>query len=225
MMRRALIPICLSLITACGDGSPVEPPPPTFVIFGIVETVDGFPLSDAVVKLFASGGQVLLDSVITGANGYFAFGGVRGHLLLKVSRNGYTVESRSLDVTEDNLYRVQLAPWPGHDVITVGEWIESSILGNEPPCDPSGWDAAAPCHRFYFTPSARGKLTITLEWSGDPQLDVALFEAGVYIGLSKEAGSGLALLEALVLKDQSYEVRVHSYYGPQEFRIRAELVP
>lgn len=232
MLRRALIPACLALIAACGDGVPVEPPlappippPPTFVVSGIVETAEGTPLAGALVELFAPG-PLLLESTTTGPDGFFAFDGVHGYFLLRVTRIGYLRQSLTLNVTEDHLYRFQLAPWPEADVLTLGDWIRASVIDEAPPCDPVHWDEYAPCHRFVFSPATDGKLVITLEWVANQMLDVTLVTPdGVYIATSEQAGFGRARLEGLVLKDQLYEVRVNSYYGAQDFRLRAELVP
>jgi len=230
MMHRALIPACLTLITACSDGSPVEPAParpspPTFLVFGIVENVEGIPLRGALVELFAPG-PLLIDSTVTGVDGGFGFGGVRGYVQLKVSRSGYFVESRSLNVTEDHLYRFQLAPWPEADVLILGDWIQASVIGGAPPCDPIYWDAYAPCRRFLFSPMASGKLVISLEWTGYPELDATLVtSAGDYVGTSDGTGVGRFHLEGQVLEGQVYEVRVNSYYGTQDFRLMAELIP
>ena len=226
MTRRALVPACLALIISCSDGTPVDPAPPSqpgFVLFGIVENHDGVPLVDALVELFSG---MRVDTTVTGENGDFVFNSVRGRVSIRVTRTGYVTDLRALNVTGNVLSRIQLASWPGAEVLTLGEWIESQVLAAAPPCDPIGWDASAPCRRFLFTAPAAGRLSITIEWTGNPQLDVTLVSSsGGLLGYSTETGAEQAVLQEPVLKGRTYEVRVNSYYGMQDFRIRAELDP
>ena len=229
MTLRTLIPACLVLLISCSDGNPAEPsaqqPPERFVLFGVVEGVDGVPLAGAIVRLFGPGPNAL-DSAITGEAGYFVFRKLQGMVTITVVRSGYVTESRSLNMTQDILSFIRLAPWPGALVLTLGEWIESQVLGAAPPCDPVGWDANAPCRKFLFTAPTSGRLSVTLEWSGDPELDATLVTLnGTYVGSSNPAGIERQLLEGPVAKGETYEVRVSSYYGLQDFRLRAELNP
>jgi hypothetical protein len=130
-------------------------------------------------------------------------------------------------MTQDLLSNtIRLAPWLETETLTFGEWIESRVFVGAPPCDPWGWDAEAPCRKFLFEAPMDGRLVVTLEWTGDPQLDATLVTpSGGYLGISHEAGYERALLEGPVLRSRAYEVRVNSYYGTQDFRLKAELIP
>ncbi|HKP27955.1 MAG TPA: carboxypeptidase-like regulatory domain-containing protein [Gemmatimonadales bacterium] len=228
MPSRALIPTCLLLMLACSD-SPVEPttqqPPSRYVFFGVVEGIDGTPLAGAMVHLFGPG-PIALDSAVTEETGSFVFRNLRGQVTVTVTRSGYVTESRVVLMTQDVISHIRLAPWPDAQVLTLGEWIQSQVLGAAPPCDPIAWDGDAPCRKFLFEAPLSGKLSVTLEWSGSPELDATLVTmAGDYVGTSKPVAERRHLLEGPVVMGQSYEVRVSSYYGPQDFRLRAELNP
>ena len=219
-----------ALVMACSSNDLVQPvlpppaPPPTFVIFGIVEDETGQPLRDATADLIKSGWTTL--SAITSDSGYFSFSGVSGPVTIRVRKSGFTSESRYMEVTADVLSRIRLARLLPDVVLTLGGTISAVVQAGSPPCDPEGWDAQAPCRRFYFTAPAAGKLEVVVSWAGTPELDVTLVAVGGgYVAASNPAGFERVLLEGPVHKGTDYELRVNSYYGTQEFQLKAGLVP
>ena len=229
MKHLALLLAGSALILACGEAMvdpaliPPTPPPPTFVIFGIVETEEGTRLAGATAELIRTGHFTL--SSVTGDSGYFSFAGIRGPATVRVSKPGYTDEARYLNVDGSILSHFRLTRLLPDQVLTLGDTITATVQEGAPPCDPSGWDAEAPCRRFHFIAPASGQLLVAITWQGNPQLDAVLVTAGGgYVAFSDDAGFERALLEGTVVKDVVYELRVNSYYGRQDFKLTAELI-
>jgi hypothetical protein len=230
MKHCLLLLICGALLTACND--PVEPlllpppppPPPGFVVMGIVEMEDGLPLPGATAELLRGGSFPDL-SAVTDSIGRFAFGGISGPATVRVTKSGFTGEARYLEVTEPVFFRLRLARLLPDAILTLGDTISATVQAGAPPCDPTGWDAEAPCRRFHFTAPASGKLLVAITWQGSPEIDAALVHVrGGYVGISVSAGYERVLLDATVVMGQDYELRVNSYYGKQDFKLTAELI-
>ena len=217
------------LLTACDDPAapallpPPPPPPPGFIVSGIV-VEDGLPLPGATAELIRVAGFPLL-SAVTDSTGRFVFGGVRGPATLRISKSGFTGEARYLEITESVDFRIRLVRLLPDGILTLGDTISATVQAGAPPCDPTGWDAEAPCHRFHFTAPASGKLLVAITWVGNPEIDATLVHVrGGYVGTSVSAGYERALLEATLVRGQDYELRINSYYGKQDFKLSAELI-
>lgn len=231
MKHHVLLLAISALLLACGTDQPTQPvgpfqpppPLPTFVVFGVVEDDEGGPLRNATAELIRTG-QLTLTST-TNDSGFFSFGGVRGPTTLRVSKLGYVTTTRFLEVTESVLTRLTLARLLPDAVLTLGVPILGTVQAGAPPCDPGGWDANAPCRRFRFIAPATGTLRVVLTWEGEPELDAVLVVDGGYVASSDVTGVEQFRLEAPVVKGTEYELRVNSYYGTQEFELKADLIP
>lgn len=227
MEHLRLLLVCSALLTACDDqlSNPVLPPPPPagFVVFGIVETEDGFPMIDATAELIRA--HYPVQTTTTNNSGHFTFSGVFGSATVRVSKPGYTGEQRVLTVTETVLTRFRLMRLLPDQVLTLGDTITATVQEGAPPCDPVGWDAEAPCRRFHFIAPSSGKLLVAITWQGSPEIDAVLVvgRAG-YVASSVPAGFERVMLEGQVVKGVDYELRVNSYYGRQDFKLTAELI-
>jgi len=167
-----------------------------------------------------------LYSTETNDSGFFAFPGVQGAFRLQASKLGYTPRTVDPIVRGAMLMRIALAQRFYADTLIAGAWVKSSVPEEAPPCDPEGWDANAPCMRFFFEAPGSGTLKVSITWVGKPELDIVLMsESGAYIGFSDREGVEGAVLKSQVSSGKEYEVRVNSYYGAQAFQIKAELVP
>ena len=88
------------------------------------------------------------------------------------------------------------------------------------PCDPSGWDASAPCLRFSVVPPTDGTLEVGLTWSSaGTKLDLLL--GGVYA--EAPAGTRTVRVSLAVSAMVEQEIRIHSYYGTSDFELTAAL--
>jgi hypothetical protein len=218
-----LIAAC-GIVVACGDGTenpvtPAEPAPPAFVLLGTVQDEDGAAVSGAAVEI--TEGRYKDLSTATDAQGHFAFVGVRGHLVLRITKLGYEGRLQGVLVSDNQLIEIRL---DRAAVIELGKTIRA--VTGEPPCDPVRWDANAPCRRFYFTSPSSGRLVIVVTWKSGPDLDATMLtESDDYLAHSNLTGASQITLQATVDAGLPYEIRVNSYYQTQEFDLKADLHP
>jgi hypothetical protein len=191
------------------------------VLFGIVRDEAGHPLPGSTAELVTTGAVTA-----TNDSGYFSFANVRGVVTVRVSKVGFAQQSQDLDVTADVVVHLALRRLALADTIVLGATIHSTVDAAAPPCDPGGWDAAAPCRRFQFIAPASGQLAISITWMGAPPLDATMVTAnGTYLAWSTESGIDEIRLQANVEAGEFYEIRVNSYYGAQAFDLTANLNP
>ena len=104
--------------------------------------------------------------------------------------------------------------------LTVGTTYRGTIrVEANPPCDPQGWDASAPCLRFALTPSSDGTLDLALTWTDSASEMDLLLENG-YTGTTKPLSSSMSVA---VRGGVRYELRIHSYYSTQDFELTTTL--
>lgn len=223
MNRLSLLMATGAIVTACSGEEPLEPvvpPPPTFVVFGIVRDEAGEPVAGAVAEI-----PSLSRTAVTNQVGHFSFSGLRGAVRFRVQKAGFQTLSIELVVTANIAWEIRLLrAGVLSDSLTLGATIRSTVEANAPPCDPIRWDALAPCRLFLFTAPRAGQLSLSITWSGDPALDATLVTAtGTYVATSIDAGTGKIQLDGMVEAGRIYEIRVNSYYGYQVFDMRADL--
>ncbi|MGQ0703462.1 MAG: carboxypeptidase-like regulatory domain-containing protein [Gemmatimonadales bacterium] len=232
MYRLSPVVAASAILLACASekvAAPTTPPLPlpTFALSGVVQDEAGLPLSDVAVELFIVSSQATI-STVSDPDGTFRFSGIRGWVKLRLSKNGFIPRFWDLVVASDLIWQVILqrpeTPPPASDSIVLGATIRSTVDAAAPPCDPIGWDALAPCRRFWFTAPSSGRLAITIKWSGQPDLDATMVVAGDYIATSRDVGPGEIALGADVAAGGTYEIRVSAYYGGQTFDLKAELI-
>ena len=226
MKRLSLLIATGGIVVGCGgeklvDAEPPSPPLPTFVVSGIVQDEAGQPVVGAIADLVGLGRASVSD-----ASGYFKFSGIRGLVGVRVQKDGFLPQFREFSVTTDVAWNVSLVRMLATEEIVLGATIHSVVQAGAPPCDPHGWDAAAPCRRFQFTPRTSGTLIISINWNGGVPLDAMIVTSTLnYLAISREVDAGMIELNAYVEAGNSYEIRVNAYYGEQVFDLRADLYP
>ena len=230
MKRLSLLIAAGGIVMACAGEEPtvpLAPPPPpatplpTYVVFGTVQDEAGAPLSGAVADLVGLG-----RTSISNESGYFSFTGVRGPMTVRVGKDGYEPQTRNLNVTADLAFSVKLSRVLLSEEIVLGQTIRSTVNESAPPCDPIRWDAMAPCRRFGFTAPFSGVFVVSISWNGGIPLDATMMNPDdTYLASSRDSGFGQITLVATVYSGVRYELRVNSYYGRQEFDLKADLTP
>lgn len=227
MRRRLALGAACSIVVACGEVSePVvdQPAPPSFTLIGVVRDDDGVPVAGAGAKI-VNGPFRDLRSVSTDS-GYFSFSAVSGPMKVRVRKDGFHGYERDIVLVSDRLLEVTLSKIAFVE-LPLGATVRAKVAAADPPCDPFGWDATAPCRRFGLTATVTGFLVVTVTWRDGPPLDAALIApSGSYLATSQQSGpEDVAVLQATVEAGIRYELWVHSYYGSQEFDVRADLSP
>jgi hypothetical protein len=226
MGRRLVLIAACGIVVACGEVSePVvdRPAPPSFTLFGIIRDDTGAPVAGANAKI-VNGRFRDLSSVSTDS-GYFSFSAVSGPMKVRVRKDGFHGYERDIVVVSDRLLEVTLSKVAFVE-LPLGATVRAKVAAADPPCDPFGWDALAPCRRFDLTATATGVLVVSITWRDGSPLDAALMAPnGSYLATSEEVGlNELVVVQATVEAGNRYELRVHSYYGSQEFDVRADLI-
>ena len=93
--------------------------------------------------------------------------------VLRAVKEGYEVVTKNVWVTADQVADLNMQ--------RIGRLVAGEVFRgiiNDPPCDPSGWDAEAPCRRILYTPTTSGTLTLRVTWTGSSEIDLLL--AGGY---------------------------------------------
>ena len=218
-----LIPFC-GIVVACGSEkliappTPIQPPPPTFTVTGTVLDDTGSPVPAAVADLLG-----LNIATYTDEAGQFRLTGASGATTVRVRKEGFAPHLQNLFVAADVAINVQLRRMLLSDSIVLGATITSITDG--PPCDPVGWDAAAPCRRFGFIAPASGILVVSITWDAGPPLDALIVWNNSMLAYSNDSGNENVTLNAPLIAGDWYEIRVNSYYFPQVFQLRADLTP
>ena len=218
---------CIGII-ACGTTADTVASPvrvtaqASYVLFGTVRDSGGAPISGANAQIVK--GAYTGRAAISNKSGNFAFAGIAGALLVRISRDDYDVYQKTLDVTSDTAISVTMARLFLSDEIVIGRTVRASVSATAAPCDPARWDARAPCRRFYFTPTSTGVLQIEIKWDGQPELDATIVTpADDYVTSSIVSGSNRITMSANLSEGVTYEVRVNSYYGAQSFDLTANF--
>jgi hypothetical protein len=209
---RTLIAAC---IVAASCGEPTTGPTPTgrYTLTGSIRDLEGTMLADVPVVL---AGQRLNRTTVTGANGKYSFDNVYGFFNLRISTDGYLPASRNVSVAADQVVDFVLE----HIVVlTAGTTLRGTVRGQ--PCDPAGWDAKAPCQRVFFTPPTIGTLDLVLSWNSADELDL-LIDPFYW---SAPAGEREIRASLDIVSLGQHEIRINSYYQPQEFELRASFRP
>jgi hypothetical protein len=239
----ALVAAC-GILTACDFSDPVRSTgqtttPPTrppgvipttpFIFWGTVRDQNGVPVAGARVEILGGSMAYWGLSATTNQTGTFTIEGVRGELWVQVGKVGYHSSVRTYSVSSDTRIDVVLVSGmlpsaPISDTLQLGKTIRG--ITNEPPCDPTRWDALAPCRRFDFVSETPGQLNVTISTVG-LMMDATFVTrfSDQYLGTSEEAGPGEMTLSIDVAAFTQYEIRVNSYYEQQEFNLRAEFLP
>ena len=202
-----------AMIAAC-DG-PTSPTPSVpisraFALTGVVREVDGSPIGGASVQI--QGTSFETRTTMSAQSGAYRFDGLAGMFVLRAVKEGYDVVTKNVTVTADQVADLNMQ--------RIGRLVESEVFRgiiNDPPCDPGGWDAQAPCRRIFYTPTTSGTLTLRVTWTGSSEIDLLL--AGGY--WKPEGHEIRATIE--VQSGREYEIILNSYYAPVPFEITAEL--
>ncbi|HEX5075016.1 MAG TPA: carboxypeptidase-like regulatory domain-containing protein [Gemmatimonadaceae bacterium] len=217
-----------ALLLACSDrtrGGPTGTGTPamrSWAVGGVVRDQDGRAVAGATIDIVE--GLFSGRSSISNGDGSFAFERVFGRMTLVVSRGGYEQYVQRLNVTTDVLLDVRLVKYVDADSLQLGRIIRATVSSNAPPCDAIRWDELAPCKRFFFTPDRAGTLSVSVSWSGSPELDITMVTLeGAYIATSIKVGPEAAWLVGIVEPGRTYEIRVNSYYTAQMFDLRADF--
>ena len=105
------------------------------------------------------------------------------------------------------------------EVLELGSTIHS--ITSQPPCDPWGWDAQAPCRRFQFLAPKKGQLVVNLSFSsGSLDFTIVRVPTNDYVGTSDEALQSITV-KANLSAGELYEIRVNSYYDETPFDLQA----
>lgn len=228
--RRVITAFTLAAaILACGDPDtaptlppPTPPPPAPWVVQGTVRDGARRALSGVSVEIVSGRFSGLV--AVTDEAGAFRFLGVAGEMTISASKDGYQRYAHKLTVTADLNFDIDLFKALPLDTIVVGRVIQTSVEAGYAPCDPVGWDARAPCKRFFFTAPATGNLSIIITWSGEPPIDATLVNhTNSYLAVSNELAPRLVELYGPVAAGEMYEVRVSAYYTRQVFTLRADI--
>ena len=165
-MRDWLACICATaLLTGC-DGAPTaadrvvapasaSPPMATHAVFGVV-TATGAPVVAARVIVWHGGAVgVEVASATTDGTGYYRMSDVRpssrfGEMVF-VSKPGYFMEFKYINLSKDTQVDVALAPW-------VHIALDAVVRGRVGDTLCEGW---GPCERFAFTPPSSATLELT----------------------------------------------------------------
>jgi hypothetical protein len=198
--------------------TPIEPLLPTFAVTGTVLDDTGSPVPAAVAELVG-----LNNATFTDEAGQFRLTGASGATTVRVRKEGFAPHQQDLFVAAEVAINVQLRRMFLSDSLVLGATITSITDG--PPCDPVGWDAAAPCRRFGFIAPASGNLAVSITWDGVRPLDALILWNNRFLAYSGDTTTGNVPLNAYLIAGDSYEIRVHSYYHPQVFQLRADLIP
>jgi hypothetical protein len=213
MKRMVIFLGLLTALTAChGAGSSTSPSPiaTTFVLTGTLREADETPIAGATVQV--SGVAISPQTTTSGSDGTYRFERLAGELTLRVSKNGYREISTPITLSSNSVLDLKLD--------RLGRLISGEVyrgIVDGPPCDPTGWDANAPCHRILYTPSESGTVQLHLEWNGPSGLDLQ-FAGGYWPGINQTIDAF-----ALVERGRQYEVRLNSYYKPVPFELKVEL--
>ena len=222
--RCALIALCL-FVAGCGDSqgpgsltgptniNGVSPPPGAYTITGTIRDVDGVPVAGVTLASTSSSEG---RTVVSDAAGAYSLRNIAGLVTLRVSKDGYFESSITAFIASDQVLDIKMSPLVQ---LIPGTTLRGTVRGA--PCDPIGWDATALCQRIHYTPSMSGTLDLALAWSGPSMLDILVNEH--YFDLSQPPGEIHARLQ--VVAGRRYEIRIHAYYSPQDFELRAEFQP
>lgn len=227
MFRTIGLLVTAGLAGACLDGGPSSPTPPpssrfTFSVAGTVLDPAGAPVQGA--RIFVVGTP---QETATDPAGRFELSGLRGAITLWIEKPGVGGQQQSLVVFANVELTIQLAGGDSGDILILGAEMSDTVEAAAAPCDRIGWDANAPCRRYFLLAPETGTLTIDLGWPpGGSQLDATVVRVdGTYVGYSLENGPGMARLAVPLDARRLYQVRVNSYYETQAFVLRAVLTP
>jgi hypothetical protein len=213
MTRLAATIVSCTVIAACGgptSPSSIVGRSGAFVLTGTVRELEGIPIAGATVDLQGS----LLEprSTLSAQDGTFRFDGIAGTFTLRAIKDGYEVAAKNVSIQADQVIDLT--------VQRVGRLVAGEVfrgIVDQPPCDPRGWDAQAPCRRIRYTPIATGTLTLRVTWTGASDLDLIL--ADRYWPSVDHAIRATAHVEA----GREYEIRLNAYYAPVTFEMTADL--
>ena len=116
--------------------------------------------------------------------------------------------------------------------ISVGEVVHASVGLEDPVCDPTGWDASAPCRRFGVVATRDGTLQVTMKATPPQPLDdvIDLLLRCANGGSDYSGGGKEQLVTAPVNSGQLCEITVNLYpsqmrmtSGSVAFELRAEM--
>ena len=218
-MKNCIVIALVAVVAGCDNKvtGPTPPAPSTpapsgfFTLSGRVEDSEGVGLSGARIELATPDS---IQTMSSGADGEYRFENVRRNTLLRVSKDGFDVVAISLYIVQDQSFNVSL---PRLLTLVPGTPVRGTV--KSPPCDPN-WDAQAPCQRVSFIPPVTGVYELVLKWTGSRELDL-LVDMSNALYWSSTTGE----IRAVVPGDAGRvrEIRIHSYYGPQEFELTASL--
>jgi hypothetical protein len=214
MKRLAALILAGSMIARCGG-----PTSPTrgdaisgaFALSGVVREVDGSPIGGASVQIQST--SLEIRTTVSAQSGAYRFDGIAGTVVLRAVKDGYEVATKTVWVTADQVADLNM---PRTAWLVAGEVFRGII--NEPPCDPRGWDAEAPCRRILYTPTTSGTLTVRVTWTGSSEIDL-LLASGYFTPEGHEIRATMEVLAGRV-----YEIILNSYYEPVPFEITSELL-
>lgn len=211
------------LLAACDAAkppfSPLPAPAASFTLAGRIHDRDGAPVSGARIELVTDTSP--MRTTESDAMGQYRFDKVGGRLRLRVTKgNYYEVAAPAVWVDRDTTIDISLTEvlLGTGLVLTASTPLRGRVTS--PPCDPTRWDASALCEVVMFTPAATGDYELVLRWDGPSELDL-LVDAGLYFGLTTNAKEIRALVPGVAGIPR--EVRIHSYYEPQDFELTATL--
>jgi hypothetical protein len=213
MKRMAAILTIVAAVSACHGSTrptPLAPSNPKFVLSGTLREPNGTPVAGATVEILDS--FVGLRTTTSAEDGTYRFDGVTGTLKMRVVKEGYAEIQQAVVVAGDYVLDVR--------VDRLGRLISANVFRgvvDAPPCDPSGWDARAPCQRILYTPGQSGNVSLHVEWTGPSGLD--LLFAGDYW----DGGNHVIDAWARVEGGRQYEIRLNAYYNPVPFQIEVRL--
>jgi hypothetical protein len=202
----------LIVLTACDRGSSTSPSASStsFVLSGTLREADATGIGGATVLV--AGVTINPRTTTSGSDGTYRFEGLAGRVTLRVTKDGYHEISREIVLSSNHVFDLKLD--------RLGRLISGEVyrgIVDAPPCDPSGWDAAALCQRIQYIPMETGVVTIHLEWTGPSDLDL-MFAGDHWPGVNRTIDAS-----AHVEGGHAYEIRLNAYYGAVPFELRAEL--